>query len=85
MQHKQKLVDKVTQINDKSHAGTWKDVTAVDIEVFLVLKHLTGIIKKPIIKRIKSHWSKNSLLQGPAYTLAMSRYMRHTCISPLRR
>ena len=49
-QHKQMLVDEETQIKDKSHAGTWKDVTAVDIEVFLALKLLTGIIKKPKIK-----------------------------------
>ena len=43
-QHKQKLVNEETLIKDRSHAGTWKDIIAVDIEVFLALKLLTGII-----------------------------------------
>ena len=61
-QHKQKLAD-ATATKGKTYASRWKDVSEVDTEVFLALT----------LPTIKNYWSTKPLLQGPAFSLAMSR------------
>ena len=65
----QYLADAV--LSPRARAKSWKPVTAEEVEVFLGLVLLTGLIQKK--GRISSYWSQNPLISTPFFNQTMSR------------
>ena len=67
----QYLAKNLGTLSPRARARSWKPVTRNELEIFLGLVLLTGLIDKK--GRLKSYWSKNPVIATPFFNQTMSR------------
>ena len=67
----QYLTKNMAQLSPRARARSWKPLTSNELEIFLGLVLLTGLVDKK--GRLQSYWSKKTLIATPFFNETMSR------------